>query len=82
MALLGQKVDNLVEAINRVGAKLDDFDRRTRALETWQSGAEKDIKDSCDGVDKLNNRLNGWNVANSIGVIVAVALDFVYRQGK
>jgi prophage DNA circulation protein len=60
LALLGQKVDALTSAIEGLRKDLKDL-------------AEKHGTTSTN-VAVLENRVNGWNLLNSLGVIVAAIL--------
>lgn len=60
LALLGQKVDALTTVIEELRKELKDLSEKHSTTST--------------NVAVLENRVNGWNALNSLGVVVAAIL--------
>ena len=70
LALLSQKLDRVIEDLKDIKAELRSQDQCIDDIEKAQGKA--DVR-----MDNMENRVNSWSLANSVGVLVAGILAAV-----
>lgn len=78
MAVLGEKIDSLTKKVDTLTLALVQIQDNRNEL--TKIGARLD--GTCDDVKNLENRVNGWGVINSLGVVVASLIGiFINHEG-
>ena len=74
LAVVAQKVDEVLRRIDRIDHACERYDTRIGALETGQAERRTQVNDIRNDVIALERKAEGWNLLNSLGAGVAAIL--------
>lgn len=74
LALLGQKIDNVLEAVHEIKRCSEQHSTRIVALEVGQGERKTQIDNIKQDVSALEKKSESWSVMNTVGVLIASIL--------
>jgi hypothetical protein len=78
MAVLGEKIDGLTKKVDTLTLALTQIQDNRNEL----SRLGTRLENTCEDVKSLENRVNGWGVINSLGVVFASIIGiFINHEG-